>query len=81
LVAWSWCVSRTWQLDDAIAALMGVFGMGVGIRFVALTDAPADKVSFYMYNVSHHPPSPPYKCLMRLFLGVAGCRIYVPSIL
>jgi hypothetical protein len=58
LVAWSWGVSRTWQVDDVMAAIMGVFGMAVGIRFVARTGAPADKVSFYMYNASHYTPSP-----------------------
>ena len=86
LVAWSWGISRTWQLDDAVAALMGVFGMGVGIRFVAWTDAPADKVSFYMYNVSHHPPSPFYSVSCDYFrcgwvpytrsLDTIGCAWY-----
>jgi len=55
LVAWSWGVSRTWWLDDVTAAAMGVSGMTVGISFVARRDAHADKVSFYMYSVSHHP--------------------------
>jgi hypothetical protein len=56
LIAWSWAVSRTWQLDYVMTAIMGVLGMSVGIRFIARTDAHADKTSFYMYNVSHHPP-------------------------
>lgn len=58
LVAWSWGISRTWQVDDVMAAIMGVYGMAVGIRYVTRTDAPADRVSFYMYNVSHFTPSP-----------------------
>ena len=55
LVAWSWGVSRTWWLDDVTAAVMGISGMAVGISFVARRDIHADKVSFYMYSVSHHP--------------------------
>ncbi|KAI9510000.1 hypothetical protein F5148DRAFT_1274980 [Russula earlei] len=42
LIAWSWGVSRLWHLDDFTAC---------GLSFLARTDARADKVSFYGYNV------------------------------
>jgi hypothetical protein len=51
LIGWSWGISRTWHLDDATAAAMGVLSLVVGTRFVARTDSRADKISFYWYNV------------------------------
>ena len=53
LVAWSWGISRTWHLDDATAAVMGVLSLVVGTSFVAGTGPCADRNSFYWYNVSH----------------------------
>jgi hypothetical protein len=61
LIGWSWGISRTWHLDDATAAVMGVLSLVVGTSFVARTDSRADKISFYWYNVcyrmhsAHHP--------------------------
>ncbi len=52
LIAWSWGVSRMWQLDDITAAFMGVFALMVGVSFVARTDVHADIISSYLYNVS-----------------------------
>lgn len=52
LIAWSWCTSRAWRLDQISAAAMGVLALFVGVRFVVSTGARADKVSFYWYNVS-----------------------------
>ena len=54
LIAWSWCSSRTWRLDQISAAVMGVLALFVGVRFMVRTDVRADKVSFYWYNVSPH---------------------------
>jgi len=51
LTVWSWGVSRTWRLDDVMAAVMGILALIVGVSFVARTGARADKVSFYWYNV------------------------------
>ncbi|KAH9015170.1 UbiA prenyltransferase family [Lactarius hengduanensis] len=51
LIAWSWCASRTWRLDQISAATMGVLALFVGVRFVVRTDVRADKISFYWYNV------------------------------
>lgn len=57
LIAWSWAVARTWWLDDVAAAVIGVLALVVGVSFLARTDARADKVSFYCYNVSRsHTP-------------------------
>jgi 4-hydroxybenzoate polyprenyltransferase len=53
LIGWTWGVSRTWCLDDATAAAMGVLSLAVGTSFVARTDSHADKISFYWYNVCH----------------------------
>jgi len=53
LIAWSWGISRTWCLDDATAAVMGVLSLVVGTSFVARTDSRADKFSFYWYSVSY----------------------------
>jgi hypothetical protein len=55
LIVWSWCASRTWQLDQFSAAALGVLALFVGVQFVVRTGARADKISFYWYNVS--PPS------------------------
>jgi len=54
LIAWSWGISRTWRLDDATAAVMGVLSLVVGTSFVARTDSRADKISYYWYNVSYY---------------------------
>lgn len=51
LIAWSWCVSRAWGLDDFAAAVMGVLALVVGVSFVARTDVRADRFSSYLYNV------------------------------
>ncbi len=86
LVAWSWGVSLTWQLDGITAAVMGVLALVVGVSFVARRDAHADVVSSYLYNVSQQPnphgPSPVLTLShMRLLPGVAFCRIFTPWIL
>jgi hypothetical protein len=86
LVAWSWGVSLTWQLDDITAAAMGVLALVVGVSFVARRDAHADVISSYLYNVSHKtqstPPSPVLTLShMRLLPGMALCRIFTPWIL
>jgi len=57
LVAWSWGVSLTWQLDGITAAVMGVLALVVGVSFVARRDAHADVVSSYLYNVSQKTQS------------------------
>jgi hypothetical protein len=86
LIAWSWGVSRTWRLDDVMAAVMGILALVVGVNFIARTNARADKVSFYWYNVSandslpHFPLHTP-KYLTRSSLGVAFCCIFAPWIL
>lgn len=54
LIAWSWVVSRTWQLDDTTAAFMGVLALIVGVSFVARTDVRADIISSHLYNVSFY---------------------------
>jgi hypothetical protein len=54
IIAWSWGISRTWRLDDATAAAMGVLSLVVGTSFVARTDSRADRISFYWYSVSYH---------------------------
>ncbi|KAN0132267.1 UbiA prenyltransferase family [Lactarius tabidus] len=51
LIVWSWCASRTWQLDQFSAAALGVLALFVGVQFVVRTGARADKISFYWYNV------------------------------
>jgi len=51
LIAWSWGVSRTWKLDDVMAAVMGILALVPGVSFITRTNASADKVSFYWYNV------------------------------
>ena len=51
LIGWSWGIARTWRLDDATAAAMGVLSLVVGTSFVSRTDSHADKISFYWYNV------------------------------
>ena len=53
LIGWSWGISRTWRLDDATAAAMGVLSLVVGTSFVSRTDSHADKISFYWYNVCY----------------------------
>ena len=55
LIMWSWCASWTWRLDQHSTTALGVLALFVGIQFVVRTDARADKISFYWYNVS--PPS------------------------
>ena len=62
LIAWSWCVSRAWGLDDFAAAVMGVLALVVGVSFVARTDVRADRFSSYLYNV-------------RLNLGILFSRL------
>ena len=52
LIAWSWGVSWTWQLDDLAAGFIGVLALIVGVSFVARTDVRADIISSYLYNVS-----------------------------
>jgi hypothetical protein len=73
-IAWSWCVSRTWRLDDVTAAIMGVLALFVGLRFVALTDVRADKVSFHWYNVS--PPSAALSNISHYYGQVWLCAVY-----
>ena len=53
LIGWSWGIFRTWHLDDATAAVMGVLSLVVGTSFVVRTDSRADKISFYLYNVCY----------------------------
>jgi hypothetical protein len=55
LIAWYWGVSRTWKLDDVMAAVMGILALVPGVSFITRTNASADKVSFYWYNVSLQP--------------------------
>ena len=58
LIVWSWCASWTWRLNQSSAAALGVLALFVGVQFVLRTDARADKISFYWYNVS-----PSVECL------------------
>jgi hypothetical protein len=58
LIVWSWFASWTWRLNQSSAAALGVLALFVGVQFVLRTDARADKISFYWYNVS-----PPVDCL------------------
>lgn len=53
LIAWSWGISRTSRLDNAMEAVIGILSLVVGTSFVARTDSRADKISFYWYNVSN----------------------------
>jgi hypothetical protein len=71
LTVWSWGVSRTWRLDDVMAAVMGILALIVGVSFVTRTGARADKVSFYWYNVSSSPSHPWTAILMCLTGAVA----------
>ena len=72
LVAWSWGISRTWLLDDATAAVMGVLSLVVGTSFVAGTGPRADRNSFYWYNVSHRMRTNHVDLLSHaMFQGVA----------
>jgi hypothetical protein len=52
LIAWSWGVSWTWQLDDIAAGFVGVLALTVGVSFVARTGVRADTKSSHLYNVS-----------------------------
>jgi len=51
LIAWSWLVSRTWDLDDFATAVMGFLALIVGVSFLARTDVRADRFSSSLYNV------------------------------
>ena len=60
LIAWSWGVSWTWQLDEVATIFLCVLALIVGVSFVARTDVRADAISAYLYNVSSiiHGPFP-----------------------
>lgn len=75
LLAWSFALSRIWNLDTLLASGFLGFAAFIGARFLLYTSIADDQVSFYLYNVcATSPRLAQYTFLLVLLLGVVVLR-------